>query len=255
VVRSATFSADSPVVHPRAASIVCTSPRQSAALTIVFAIGMACGVPKDAPLGANAAAADGADVSDEGTDEGVDGMADGAAVDGAGETGSGDGGPADGGDGSADPVLDDEAALSALESAAAGLWYTSESDYPLDVVLLADPGVSLTVDNATTILAPAYSYRDGTLTLEERAVDEVSLGVIFDRYTVPQDWWDDTMRADAARWQALRAIFELQLDTPHAFRLGGRDSLGTMVGDIDIFVLGRTSTGAWAGVRTVSIET
>jgi hypothetical protein len=213
-----------------------------------------CGNPKDGAPGAEAdgGSADGGDGATDGEDGASDG-GDGTA-DGGSEGGDGADGGTDGDSGSAD-WLDDEAALSALEVATAGLWYTSESDYPLDVVILADPGVELSADNATSTLAPAYSWREGTLPLEERAVDEVSLSVVFDRYTVEEEWWDDAMRADAERWRALRAVFEEQLGTPRAFRLGERASGGELFRDVDIFVLGRTSSGAWAGFRTVSIET
>jgi hypothetical protein len=215
------------------------------------------GAADDGGAAADGASADGADGSDGATDDGAaDGGADGAdgATDGGeGADGAADGGTDGGGDGAA--LLDDEAALSALEVATAGLWYTSESDYPLDVIIFADPGVELSAENATTVLAPAYSHREGTMPLAERAADEVTLGAVLDRYTVEQDWWDDTMRADAARWRALRDVFDLQLGTPRAFRLGERGSSGELFRDVDIFVIGRTSTGAWAGFRTVSIET
>lgn len=194
---------------------------------------------------------DGSDGSTDGATDGADGATDGAD---GGTDGGGDGSADDGADGG-DTILDDEGAVSALEVAAAGLWYTSESDYPLDVIIFADPGVELTAANATTLLAPAYSYREGTLPLAEREADEVTLGEVLDRYTVEQDWWDDTMRADAERWRALRAVFDLQLGTPRAFRLGERASSGDIFRDVDIFVIGRTSSGAWAGFRTVSIET
>ncbi len=222
-----------------------------------------CGNPKDGAPGAEAeggsaeggdGATDGGEVGDggDGASDGGDGASDGG--DGTADGGDGGSEGTDGDSGSAD-WLDDEAALSALEVATAGLWYTSESDYPLDVVILADPGVELSADNATSTLAPAYSWREGTLSLEERAVDEVSLSSVFDRYTVEEEWWDDAMRADAERWRALRAVFEEQLGTPRAFRLGERASGGELFRDVDIFVFGRTRSGAWAGFRTVSIET
>jgi hypothetical protein len=219
------------------------------------------GAADDGGAAADGGSADGADGSDGSTADGAgDGAADGGSdgADGATDGGEGAGDGADGGtDGGGDGAapLDDEAALSALEIATAGLWYTSESDYPLDVILFADPGVELSAENATTVLAPAYSYREGTLPLAERAADEVTLGAVLDRYTVEQDWWDDTMRADAERWRALRAVFDDQLGTPRAFRLGERGGSGDLFRDVDIFVIGRTSTGAWAGFRTVSIET
>ena len=226
------------------------APRPPALVLVLVTLALpgACAAPKGG----------GAPLSDSGGGGGIggDGTDGGSADGGNADGGSADGGNADGGGGDGGGgLLDDEGALLALEAAAAGLWYTSESDHPLDVVLLPDPGVELSADTATTALAPAYSHREGTLPLEARAVDEVSLAVVFDRYTVEADWWDDTMRADAERWRALRAVFEEQLSGARAFRLGERSPSGDLLGDIDIFVLGQTSSGAWAGIRTVSIET
>jgi hypothetical protein len=229
------------------------APRPPALVLVLLTLALpgACAAPKGggAPLSDSGG---GGGIGGDGTDGGA---SDGGGTDGGSADGGGtDGGGTEGGDGGGG-LLDDAGALLALETATAGLWYTSESDYPLEVVLLPDPGVALSADTATTALAPVYSHREGTLPLEARAVDEVTLAAVFDRYTVEADGWDDAMRADAERWRALRAVFEEQLGGARAFRLGERSSTGDLLGDIDIFVLGQTSSGAWAGIRTVSIET
>lgn len=151
-------------------------------------------------------------------------------------------------------LLDADGAVTALELASAGLWFTSESDYPLDVWSVPSDGTPLTVDTAKTVLAPAYVPRVGEPGLAERAVEETDLAWFFDRYTVEQDWWEQDQRDAAPRWQALRDVFETQLAEPHVFRFGEQRGRW-LSGAIDVFVVGKTADGVWVGVRTVSVET
>jgi hypothetical protein len=146
-------------------------------------------------------------------------------------------------------------AAAALSADVPGMWFTSESDYPLLVWQIAAPSTTtLTSTNVKTVLASAYVAHGGTA-FASRSVESTTLSALFDRYTVPQDWWDDTNRADAPKWQAVRDVFETQLESVTVWRFGRRDSLGTLVGDIDIFVVGVTADGGLVGISTVSIET
>lgn len=149
-------------------------------------------------------------------------------------------------------LLDADGALTALELASAGLWFTSESDYPVEAFVV--PGGALDAATATTVLAPAFVQRPGQPPLEDLEAEEVPVAWFFDRYTVAQDWWEPERHEVAPRWQALRDVVELQLEDARVYRLGvyqGRN----LSGQIDVFVVGRTADGAWAGVRTVSVET
>jgi hypothetical protein len=156
----------------------------------------------------------------------------------------------------AEDGLGTDAAVAALTTASSGLWYTSESDYPLTVFTVAGEGDSaVTVANAKEKLASAYVARDGEETLAERSVESRTVAETFDRYTVPQDWWEDTDRANAAQWQSVRAVFDDELTDVIVIRFGRRDSLGNLVGSIDVFVVGATADGDLVGVRTISVET
>ena len=154
----------------------------------------------------------------------------------------------------ADVHLDAEGAVTALEIASAGLWFSSESDYPVDVWVVGSDGTPLTEATAKEALADAYVARAGEPGLDDRDVELTDLGAFFDRYTVEQAWWDDERRAQQPRWQALRDVFERQLGDAQVVRFGVRSG-GVLSGAIDVFVVGRTADGAWAGVRTVSVET
>jgi DNA uptake protein ComE-like DNA-binding protein len=159
-------------------------------------------------------------------------------------------------DAAAAPTLGTADAVAALNTDVAGLWFTSESDYPLQVWQIAAPSTTtLTTANVKTVLASAYVARDGSTSLAARSVEASSLSWMFDRYTVPADWWEDSNRADQPRWQAVRDVFEDQLESVTVWRFGRRDSLGNLVGDIDVFVVGVTADGDLVGIRTVSVET
>ncbi len=147
-------------------------------------------------------------------------------------------------------------AVAALTADVSGLWYTSESDYPLLVWQIPSPSsTTLTIANVESVLASAYVARPDTLALADRAVEASTMSSMFDRYTVPQDWWEDTNRADAPKWQALRAVFDDQLESVTVWRFGRADRYSGLSGDIDVFVVGVTADGDLVGFSTVSIET
>jgi hypothetical protein len=151
-------------------------------------------------------------------------------------------------------LLDADAALAALDAGSAGLWFMSESDYPLEVFTLPDPGVALTPENAKAWLGDAVPVRDDRATLDERSVEERELAWFFDRHTWLDEGADDEQRATAAAWQALRDVFEQELEGAQVFRFGVARG-GDLVGDIDVLLVARTADGQLVGVRTVSIET
>jgi len=152
--------------------------------------------------------------------------------------------------------LSTAAALAALRTDVDGLWFSSESDYPLVVWQIEGPATTtITAANVQALLAPVYEARPEALSLADRTVEASSLGWLFDRTTVPQDWWEDSNRADAAQWSRVRADFETGLQDVSVWRLGPPSSFGYLIGDIDVFVIGRTADRDLVGIRTVSIET
>ncbi|MES2642299.1 MAG: nuclease A inhibitor family protein [Myxococcota bacterium] len=147
-------------------------------------------------------------------------------------------------------------AVAALTSASAGLWYSSESDYRLTVFTVVGEGDSaVTVANAKEKLGSAYVEHEGYETLAERAVEERTVADVFDRYTVPEDWWDEYNVEQAPQWQGLRAIFDEELSDVTVIRFGRAHSSGGLVGAIDVFVVGATADGDLVGVWTVAVET
>ncbi|MDP2310726.1 MAG: nuclease A inhibitor family protein [Pseudomonadota bacterium] len=160
---------------------------------------------------------------------------------------------------SAAPALDGYGtpeAVAALTSASNGLWYTSESDYVLTVFTVGGAGdTAVTLANAKEKLGSVYVAHEGQETLAERAVQERTIAQVFDRYTVPEDWWEEYDHQQAAQWQALRAIFDEELSAVTVIRFGPTDGSGNLVGAIDVFVVGATTDGDLVGFWTVAVET
>lgn len=142
-----------------------------------------------------------------------------------------------------------------LVAASQGLYHTSESDYPFTLVHLTAPAsTSLTTAGIKALLAPVYQDRPDEPTLAARDVEQTSLASFFDRYTVPQGWWEDEQKAQATQFGALRAVFETQLLDVHVFRLGTRRG-NAIEGAVDVFLLGRSEDGQIVGLWTISVET
>jgi hypothetical protein len=123
-----------------------------------------------------------------------------------------------------------------LERVAAGLLYTSEGDYPFDVVYWAG------ADAAS--LSPA-----GFAALAGRAgetVQEVSLDQFLARHIERVDPADSVSVALVPRYQALKDALRAGLPQLHVFRIGGSE--------IDCWVVG-SAEGGIAGVHTKSLET
>ena len=143
----------------------------------------------------------------------------------------------------------------ALASKSAGLYHTSESDYPFTVVRVPGAGAApLTVDNVKAAIASAYVNRPEEPTLAERAVEVRTLADLFDRYTIPQDWWETYQFEQAPAFQALEDVLKGELIDVKVFRFGTQQGY-FLQGAIDVFVIGRSVDGEVVGVSTISVET
>jgi hypothetical protein len=125
-----------------------------------------------------------------------------------------------------------------LEDAAAGLTYTSESDYPFTWWFhagpVADP-LTVTAFRATLGVAP-------TVRVETRDLDE-----FFARHIEWVDPYDATAVALVPRYERLRETVREVLRDPQVFRVGRIA--------IDCYIVGFDRAGNLVGLRTVAIET
>jgi hypothetical protein len=112
--------------------------------------------------------------------------------------------------------------LAAIKKASDGLTYPSESDAPFDVFRWPAK------DSVASHLGAA------------RKVEEVAIDAFFAEL-IESD--------DGARYKQLRRALESQLKELRIFRVG--------VGEpkVDVYLVGRTHAGDWAGLHTTSVET
>ena len=117
--------------------------------------------------------------------------------------------------------------LERLRTASAGLDYPSESDAPFDLFCLTSEGGKTAEEQIAGLGG-------------ERNIEEVPLDRFF---TGLED------SEDAPRFRQVHRALESVLDQPRVFRVGGGEVR------VDIYLIGRTRTGRWAGLHTVSVET
>ena len=119
-----------------------------------------------------------------------------------------------------------QAEIEHLRRASAGLLYPSESDCPFEVFVWEEP--ELTPQHVA-----AHSGKD-----KDQKVEEVSIGAFFDELAETQE---------AQRFHELRRVIESHLRDVKVFRVGDIE--------IDVFIIGRSPSGHWVGLRTQSVET
>lgn len=123
-----------------------------------------------------------------------------------------------------------------LKSLTEGLSYQSESDYAVE------PYVRGAGDGAPTAKEFAAG-REG----EDAAVRELDFDSFFGNYTDEQDWWGEEERAVARKFQALVAFLKENLKEIKVYRVGDVEA--------DVYIVGKTASGDFAGVKTKIVET
>ena len=126
-----------------------------------------------------------------------------------------------------------------VEAAAAGLLYTSESDYPLTWFELPGAAAEWPMD------AAAFAARVGAA--PEAPWEEVTLDRFFAPHLEGADPADAVMQGARPRFAALKSLLEQRLREPRVFRVGSVE--------VQCYVVGDNGGGSVAGVRTVAVET
>ena len=127
-------------------------------------------------------------------------------------------------------------ALNVLRKATKGLLYMSEKDAPFKVIELKE-GETPTAANVVELLgAPAAS-----------PVEEVTFGKFFGELTKVQKWHAEDDKAVVRRYQDLVGVLRETLTNLKVFKIGAVR--------VKIAILGKTSSGTWAGLETDSLET
>jgi hypothetical protein len=123
-----------------------------------------------------------------------------------------------------------------LKSLTEGLSYQSESDYPVEPYA-RDAG------KGAPTAAEFAKGREG----EDAAVRELNFDSFFGNYTDEQDWWGEEERAVAKKFQALVAFLKENLKDIKVYRVGDVEA--------DVYIVGKTESGDFAGVKTKIVET
>jgi Nuclease A inhibitor-like protein len=121
-------------------------------------------------------------------------------------------------------------AFTVLQKASAGLLYPSDSDEPFE---------AFSWGKANGALTPALAQKFAGVGPQE-AMKQVALGDFFKNLTS-----DDC--DDADKYKALLKVVNEQLTGVKVFRFGDVE--------LEIYLVGKTKEGEWAGLKTKSVET
>ncbi len=129
-----------------------------------------------------------------------------------------------------------EVLLNQLGTAANGLLYPSETDAPF-IPFAWETMRDFSVDKL--LLATRHS--------RDTPVDGMEPDDFFAPVEHVEEWFDDSERATAERFAALHDTLEDLLTDISVYRVG--------TVDIDVYVIGKTADGYFAGVSTKLVET
>lgn len=124
-----------------------------------------------------------------------------------------------------------------LELAASDLYYMSEADEPFEAFHWQREQGSPRAARVRALAGQGPNVR----------VDEMELVKFFDALTKQEDWFDEEERLTAERYARLRQFIEERLPGARVFWVNGPE--------IEIYIVGGTDEGGWAGVKTKAVET
>jgi hypothetical protein len=119
-------------------------------------------------------------------------------------------------------------AVDALEKASKGLLFPSESEAPLKAFLWKGTGDNLTPDRVRELAGAAKG----------ESVEQTSLDDLF--ATVPAE--------DRPQFDELAAAIKGQLSGVKVYKVGDE-------AERQVYIVGKTSDGQWAGLKTIVVET
>jgi hypothetical protein len=125
-----------------------------------------------------------------------------------------------------------------LKQASDGLLMISESEYPFEAFLWSNQAQS-----------PITAQKILQLTghSPEISVEEVELDYIFRNCAQDKEWHDEIQKQNVPKFQSLVKALKDNLTDIKVYRLGTIN--------IDIYIVGKTSSGDLAGISTKTVET
>ncbi|CAN5719404.1 hypothetical protein BH23CYA1_BH23CYA1_10490 [soil metagenome] len=125
-----------------------------------------------------------------------------------------------------------------LEAACDDLWWSSESDYPVEVIWFAAPAESADGDQESLVRE---------LIGCEGEVETVDIEDFFSRSTALKSWHTAEDKAQISRLQQLKTLLQSALTNPRVYRCGEVE--------VRVYAVGHTPDGGIAGVKTTLVET
>jgi hypothetical protein len=129
-----------------------------------------------------------------------------------------------------------DTAIDALKQATKGLKYQSESDAPFKTFVWKDRG-RLTKQKVLEL----SGHQPGT------PIEEVKLADFFADLTEEQDWHGADEKKTVERYKNLLKTIKDNLSGAKVYKVGDVNR--------DIYIVGKTPAGDWAGVQTKAVET
>lgn len=123
-----------------------------------------------------------------------------------------------------------------LEKACENLWWSSEADYPIEVVWQPQ------VETQAKTMDNWVCHRH----LEEE-IEKVSLDDFFARVTTPRRWHTDEDKQQVSRLQQLKELLVAELSNIQVYRCGEVE--------ISAYALGFSADAVLTGFQTVIVET
>jgi alpha/beta superfamily hydrolase len=132
---------------------------------------------------------------------------------------------------------DADAVLARLADASKGLSFPSEADYPIEPFLIQEAADD-TITPAAVLKAMKHAPNAPSRTM---TVDE-----FFATAAEEQDWQNAAERQTARRFQELVKVLRQNLNDLQVIKVGKVEQ--------DVYVVGRTSSGALAGIKTKVVQ-
>jgi Nuclease A inhibitor-like protein len=132
-------------------------------------------------------------------------------------------------------VLTTATIIDRLKQATTDLLWSSESDYPFEIVTW-EPGIEL---NPSDLFSNIYDT--------DLAIESMDLADLLAPVIAVEDWYEAEELALVDRYQKLLQSIESNLSEVQVFRVGEVE--------IDIYIIGKTPTGDIVGLKTLSVET
>jgi hypothetical protein len=127
--------------------------------------------------------------------------------------------------------------LQALATAISGLLYMSETDTPFEIVHWKKQDSICSTADLLSLIGKSSGL----------PVENVGLGEFFHDLIQDHDCHDAEAKKTVDKYRHLLTVLEEHLTDLKVFKVGEVE--------IDIYIVGRTAEGDWAGVMTTAVET